>query len=200
MKFNFFKALKEGAFLNLYLANYTNEEGETKEYEILTRRKSTTPEELFIQKPDAVTIIAFSQDNKKILLQKEFRLTINDWVWSFPAGLIDNDEDPCESAKRELWEETGLTLTDVIRILPPCFTSVGATNEMIVPVYCHAKGTISKSTSAMEEIEARWFTKEEIRQLLKETEQKQKNNIKHTAFTNRVSSELYHWVGFLEQE
>lgn len=200
MKFNFFKTLKEGAFLNLYLANYTNSEGETKEYEILTRRKAATPDELFTQKPDAVTIITFSPDNEKILLQKEFRLTINDWVWSFPAGLIDNDEDPIESAKRELWEETGLTLTDVIRVLPPCFTSVGATNEMIVPVYCHAEGTFAKSTSAMEEIEARWFTKQEIRQLLKETEEKQKNNIKYTAFTNRVSSELYHWVGLLEQE
>lgn len=35
------------------------------------------------------------------------------WINNFPAGLIDPGESPEESARRKLWEETGL---DLIRI------------------------------------------------------------------------------------
>lgn len=43
-------------------------------------------------------------------MNREFRLAVGDWVYNFPAGLIDAGEEPVESAKRELWEETGLEL------------------------------------------------------------------------------------------
>lgn len=197
MIFNFLKTIKNGNFINFYLANYTNELGENKDYEIVSRKKTENPEDLFNKKADAVSIIAYSPDNQKILLQKEFRLSINNWVWSFPAGLIDNDEDPEESARRELQEETGLTLIDIIRKLPPCYTSVGMSNEMIVPIYCHANGTFEKSTSAMEEIEPQWFTKEELKEMILATEKAMKDNKPYIAFTNRVSAEIYKWTGLL---
>lgn len=197
MKFNFLETLKEGHFINFYLANYTNKLGEEKKYEVVSRRKVKDPNELFDKKADAVTIIAYSSDNSKILLQKEFRLTINDYVWSFPAGLIDAGESPIESAARELKEETGLTVVDVIRQMPPCFTSAGLTNEMIVPIYVHADGEIMPSDSAMEEIEARWFTKEEVRALIIHNEEMYEKDEEYVAFTNRVSTELYHWCEIL---
>lgn len=197
MKFNFFKTLKEGHFINFYMANYTNKVGESKDYEIVTRRKAKEASDIFDKKADAVTIIAYNKDNTKILLQKEFRLTINDYVWSFPAGLIDNGESPVESATRELHEETGLKVIDIIRTMPPCFTSAGLTNEMIVPVYCHAEGDILPSDSPMEEIEAKWFSKEEIKKLILENEEKYKSNEHYIAFTNRVSTELYHWCNII---
>lgn len=197
MKFNFFKKVQSGKFINLYVANYTNEIGEEKDYEIISRRNTEESTDFFTKKADAVSIIAYSTDNTKILLQKEFRMSVNAWVWSFPAGLIDNGEDPVESAKRELKEETGLTLTDVIRQLPPCYTSVGVSNEMIVPIYCHAEGNFEKSTSAMEEIEPKWFTKEELKEMILDNEEKIKNNQPYIAFTNRVSAEIYKWANII---
>ena len=40
-----------------------------------------------------------------VLLQKEFRMATNNWVYNFPAGLIDEGETPEEAAIRELKEE-----------------------------------------------------------------------------------------------
>lgn len=197
MKFNFFKTIKEGKFINFYVANYTNKNGEEKNYEIVSRKKAKTADDLFEKRTDAVSIIVFSPDNEKILLQKEFRLSVNQWVWSFPAGLIDEGESPEESAKRELFEETGLTMTDIILKGSPCYTAVGVSNEMIIPIYCHATGTFSKSSSAMEEIEPMWFTKDELRKMISDMEKDRKNGLDYVAFTNRASCEVYHWLGIV---
>lgn len=197
MKLNHLIPQKIGTFLKTYVANYTNKEGELKDYEIVSRRELKTLNDLSKKQSDAVTIIAFSEDNEKILLQKEFRMTINDFVWSFPAGLIDDGESPVETAKRELKEETGLILTKVLLIQPPCYTSVGLSNEMITPIYCIAKGNFQASSSAMEEIEAKWFTKEEIKDLILEIENAVNNNKPYVGFTNRVSAVLYNWCGLI---
>lgn len=197
MRFNFFKVLKQGNFVNFYLANYTNENGEEKDYEIVSRRMVRTKDELFKKRADAVSMIVYSPDNERILLQKEFRLSVNQWVWSFPAGLIDEGETAEESARRELSEETGLTMTDVILVGDPCYTSVGLSNEMIVPIYCHAEGTFKKSSSAMEEIEPQWFTKDELRKLLEQIKKDRDAGLDYISFTNRASAEVYHWLGIV---
>lgn len=197
MKLNHLIPQNIGAFLKSYIANYTNKEGELKDYEIVSRRELRSSDDLSKKQADAVTIIVFSDDNEKILLQKEFRMTINDFVWSFPAGLIDDGESPIESARRELKEETGLDLIEILYIQPPCYTSVGLSNEMIVPVYCKATGNFQASSSAMEEIEAHWFTKEEAKNLILETESAIKENKSYIGFTNRVSAVLYNWCGLI---
>lgn len=197
MIFNRIILKKLGEFISLYIANYTNNDGEEKNYEIVSRHELKTCDDLKKKQADAVTIIAFSEDGEKILLQKEFRLTINDYVWSFPAGLIDENESPIDSAKRELKEETGLDLTKVLYQMPPCYTSVGISNEMIIPIYCHAKGKFSKSSSAMEEIKAKWFSKEELRKMIIDNENNFKTNKPFTAFTNRTSAIVYNWVGII---
>ena len=50
------------------MANYTNKVGESKDYEIVTRRKANEASDIFDKKADAVTIIAYNKDNTKILL------------------------------------------------------------------------------------------------------------------------------------
>ena len=39
------------------------------------------------------------------------------WIYNFPSGLIDPGERPDESAKRELWEQTGLDLVRIDNML-----------------------------------------------------------------------------------
>jgi len=41
-------------------------------------------------------------------------LTLTDQRWQMPQGGIDKEEDPLAAAKRELWEETGITSTTLL--------------------------------------------------------------------------------------
>ena len=90
-----------------------------------------------------------------------------EWVYNFPAGLIDPGEVPEQSAKRELMEETGLELYEITDFIGTSYSAVGFSNETNVCVVGKARGEIKPSTSTLEEIDARWYSKEEIRKLLK---------------------------------
>ena len=94
-------------------------------------------------------------------------MAVGDWVYNFPAGLIDPGEEPKQSAKRELWEETGLELYQIEDELGPSYSAVGFSNEVNVCIVGRARGQFHESTSTVEEIEADWFTKEQVRDLLK---------------------------------
>ena len=86
--------------------------------------------------------------------------------YNFPAGLIDKGETPIEAARRELKEETGLTLVEEIATLSPSYASQGTSDELMVIVICTCEGEIKESCFADEEIVAKWYTKEEIKKLL----------------------------------
>jgi ADP-ribose pyrophosphatase len=126
-----------------------------------------TLDELNGANPDSVVIIATDEKGERILVNKEFRMAVGNWVYNFPAGLIDEGENPYESAKRELWEETGLELYEIDDFIGPSYSAVGFSNEINVCVVGKARGEFKPSTSTAEEIEAGWYTKDEIREILK---------------------------------
>ena len=170
MKFKGIKKVHEGRFITAYNAEYETNLGNTKIYELVSRDKNiNTLEDLKREKCDAVVLIITSSDGQKILLSKEFRMAVGGFAYNFPAGLIDEGENPEEAAARELWEETGLKLVSIDEVLPMSFSGVGVTNEKSCCVIGKAEGEFAPSTSDEEEIEARWYTKEEIRELLKES-------------------------------
>ena len=90
-----------------------------------------------------------------------------EFVINFPAGLIDPGEEFRESAKRELQEETGLTLIQIDEVLPESFSAVGFSNEKNICIVGVAEGEFAPSSSTVEEIQAAWYTKEEVRELMK---------------------------------
>ena len=154
-------------FLHTFIATYKNKDGELKEYEVITRNKKLNINNFGRNaKVDAVGIIMMSKDGSHILLQKEFRLACNCWVYNFPGGLIDAGETPTDAAKRELKEETGLNVVSITKVLAPSYTAVGITDESVVTVIGKADGKFGKSTSADEEIEAAWYSKEDIAELI----------------------------------
>lgn len=168
MKLNSIKQLQKNHFLYMYEASYTNEEGNEKKYEFVSRSSEIFKDQFGQYKQtDAVGIIVFNKDMNKILLLKEFRLACNNWVYNFPGGMIDTSEDFTDTARRELKEETGLDLIEIIDFMKPAVTAVGLSDEQVSTVLCKAEGEFSKSTSADEEIEAAWYTKDEIKELLK---------------------------------
>lgn len=158
----------EGKFITRYDITYETVDHQKKVYEIISRNGDITDfEGLHGKMADAVVIIATDETGEKILIDKEFRLAPGEWVYNFPAGLIDPGETPQESAKRELREETGLELYEIDDFIGTSYSAVGFSNETNVCVVGKARGEFHKSTSTLEEIEAGWYTKAEVRELLK---------------------------------
>ena len=146
MKLLKLERLHKGKFLSYYVADYLNKDGNIKQYEFISRDPNLTIENFGKNQPAGVGMVVFSKDKNKVLLESEFRLATNHFVYNFPAGLIDKGETASEAAKRELKEETGL--------------------DMIHLVVCEAEGEIKESCFADEEINTRWYTKEEIKTLI----------------------------------
>ena len=158
---------EEGKFITRYDITYETVDHKEKVYEMISRNKAIeSQEQLRGEKPDAVVIMATDESGERIVLSKEFRMAAGSWVYNFPAGLIDPGETPQQSAKRELREETGLELYEINDEIGLSYSAVGFSNEMNVCVIGKARGTFHESTSTVEEIEAGWYTKAEIRKLL----------------------------------
>lgn len=97
-------------------------------------------EEFRVMLPDAVTcvvILNIKDEEPKLLLSKEYRYPAGQFLLSPPAGLLDPEDAGTENpiltaAKRELKEETGLTITEkesLFVINPLLFSSPGMTDE-----------------------------------------------------------------------
>jgi ADP-ribose pyrophosphatase len=183
MRFKEIIKKEAGKFINRYDIVYETEDENEKVYEIISRdRNLDSYDKLHGVKPDAVVIIVTNEGEDKILLNKEFRLAVGEWVYNFPAGLIDKGESPSEAAVRELKEETGLDLYEVTDFIGQSYSAVGFSNEINVCIVGKARGEFQKSSSDVEEIEPGWYTKEEVRELLK-------NN----KFAARTQSYCYLW-------
>lgn len=167
MKFVGIEKKEAGKFITRYDITYETVDQKTKVYEMISRNPDMhTREELADHPADSVVLIMHSEAGDKVLLNREFRMACGDFVYNFPAGLIDPGEEFLESAKRELKEETGLDLIRVDDVLDESFSAIGFSNEKNVCVVGVAAGEFAPSTSTVEEIEAAWYTKEEIRELL----------------------------------
>jgi len=64
--------------------------------------------------PDFAGVLPVIDD--KLVMIKNYRYPIDEMVLELPAGLIDKNESPVETAKRELEEETGYILKDAEKL------------------------------------------------------------------------------------
>ncbi|UCC97776.1 MAG: NUDIX hydrolase [Phycisphaerales bacterium] len=120
-------------------------------------------------KADAVVIVATveTDEGRKLVVTKEFRVPIWDYEYGFPAGLIDDDEDIGKTVARELKEETGLELAEIKHVSTPVFSSAGLTDESCHMVLVEAKGQVSnKWLDDTEDIEVLLLDVKGIRDLL----------------------------------
>lgn len=157
-----------GKYLDFAETSYMLKDGEVKIYESAVR-KSKEPlngHTIGHHETNAVVIVAFNADHSQILLNREFRLSVNDWVYNLPAGMIDEGEDTLSAARRELKEETGLDVIRVLRELPASFCSIGESNCTTKLVYVEAEGILHNDGNPIEEIEPLWVSKDKAREIL----------------------------------
>ena len=168
MKFLKIEKVHQGQFLARYDVTYETEEGHIKVYEMISRKKNLeTLEDLHGRGTDAVVMAIFDEARERILLNCEYRMAVADWVYNFPAGLIDPGEDFLAAAHRELKEETGLELISVDDVLAESYSAVGFSNEKNIFLIGSARGEFQESNSEFEEIRQGWYTRHEVAELLK---------------------------------
>jgi ADP-ribose pyrophosphatase len=94
-KINRIMNIHEGRVFNLVRENVTLENGTTVDLDI-------------IRHPGASAIVPVTQKGMVVLI-KQYRHALGEFIWELPAGVIDKDEAPLDCAKRELAEETGFS-------------------------------------------------------------------------------------------
>lgn len=152
----------DGKFLHFY--NFNLDDGRS--YEVISRRDNVGLDTLNRFEADAVDIIAFTPDHSKILVIKEWRVPANGYIYSFPAGLREDNEGLLDTARRELKEETGLEITKLYDILPPAYQSAGMTNEVVASVVCEADGDFDEQKlETTEDIHPVWIDREDAMNL-----------------------------------
>ena len=84
----------------------------------------------FIAHRGAVAVLALNEEDE-VLLIKQYRAPVNEYLYEMPAGLRDHDgEDDLVAAKRELAEETDYQATDWSH-LHSFYTTPGSSSEVI---------------------------------------------------------------------
>lgn len=115
-----------------------------------------------IEHSGGVTVVAITDQNE-IVLVKQYRKAIEDFLLELPAGKLEYGENPLECGKRELKEETGYT-SDNFELLCETYSSPGYSTEKI---YIYLAQDLKEGESELDEGEYLEVEKIDIKQVIK---------------------------------
>ncbi len=171
------KTLVKTKFVSLYDVEYKNKNNDDKHWTVASRKSEEQLRDVYLNNKedsvDAVVICALHKSEKKLVLIKQFRVPINNYIYELPAGLVDNNEDIKDAVKRELKEETGLDIISINKgnSKDKLYLSPGMTDESVAFVYCLCDGKLSNDyLEDDEDIEAILVSKEEASNILNSNE------------------------------
>ena len=161
-------------FLNFYEFDAHFRDGHAAPYYVASRAKSIEQLKAVSHRNDPDGVILYGVYGEKkdaVVLIRQYRFPLGDYVYEFPAGLVEPGEDMLEAGIREMYEETGLNFTpvDVGSYSRPFFTTVGMTDESCGTVYGYCSGTPSvDNQEGSEDIQVVIADRNECRRILKE--------------------------------
>lgn len=158
-------------FLSYYEMEAIHRDGSISPYYLASRNPNPAALKAVTHQndPDGVVIYSLYQD--RVVLIRQYRYPIGGFVYEFPAGLVEPGENMEQAAIREMYEETGLTLSPIPggTFSRPFFTTVGMTDESCGTVFGRCSGNpTSCHQEATEEIQVVLADREECRRILRE--------------------------------
>ncbi len=112
------RLLHSGYAFDLYATTWVDASGDVFERDIVRHR-------------GAVAVLPLTDDQEHVVLVRQFRTPLDDWLLELPAGLRDVDgESEIDTARRELEEEVGC-VAETIEHLITLVTAVGFADEAI---------------------------------------------------------------------
>ena len=170
-------SIVEGKFISLYDLEYVNKLNQDKHWSVVTRKSKEDIQDIYLNgkedNADAVAIVAYHVEYKKLVVIKQFRVPVNNYIYEVPAGLVDHGEDILETVRRELKEETGLNLLEINKKYSKgkTYLSPGMTDESVALVFCTCDGEISRDyLEANEDIETILVSQQEAEAILESDE------------------------------
>lgn len=143
--------LSDNKFLNLFKLDALTDSGRAFDYFFVSRRNEDNIK-LLTKDSAAEGVVIYPvlrEEPEKIVMIRQYRYPLDDYLYELPAGLIDAGETPDVAAVREMKEETGLDFTVYTKgdgaYRRPFFMGAGFTDESCNAVFGYASGAISRA-------------------------------------------------------
>jgi ADP-ribose pyrophosphatase len=125
-----------------------------------------------VRHPGSVVLLPIPEPGSIVLI-RQYRYSINRWIWELPAGSLKPGEDPDQAAARECEEEIGLAPHKVTR-LRSYYPTPGFCDEQMIYYRCEDLRTPAPDSVARrdddEDLEPRTFSLLEARALVESGE------------------------------
>ena len=121
-----------------------------------------------VRHPGSVVLLPIPKPGHIVLI-RQYRYSIDEWIWELPAGSLKPGENPDEAAARECEEEIGLAPGKVTR-LRGYYPTPGFCDEQMIYYRCDELRAPAPDSTARkdddEELEPRTFALSEARELV----------------------------------
>lgn len=121
-----------------------------------------------VRHPGSVVLLPIPKPGHIVLI-RQYRYSIDEWIWELPAGSLKPGENPDEAAARECEEEIGLAPGKVTR-LRGYYPTPGFCDEQMIYYRCEELRAPAPDSTARkdddEELEPRTFALSEARELV----------------------------------
>ena len=123
-----------------------------------------------VRHPKSVVLLPVPEAGHVILI-RQYRHAVNQWLWELPAGSVDEGETPEQAARRECHEEIGQVPETIVR-LAAMFPTPGYCDEEMI--FFRLSGLTEPTEAAAvdedEDIEARTFAIRDARDMIRRGE------------------------------
>ncbi len=165
----------DNPFLNMYHLEFLDRMEAKRDYYFCTRNeddkiKVRTHE----MTAEGICVYAVTKEKQpRLVMIREYRLPVDDEIYTLPAGLIDPGETAGEAAAREVKEECGFTFRECTKgakfYRKPFFLVPGFSDEPGSTVFGTVEDLEAKPQNEPTEwIEPKLCTKQEVRRILEE--------------------------------
>lgn len=137
------KQIFKGSRIDLYVVQQTAQDGGKHQREIVIH-------------PGAVVVLPLLNADEIIFI-RNYRIAVNKVLLELPAGTLEPQELPLETAKRELVEETGYECSE-IEFLTKFYTTPGFSNELMHVFFAKDLHYLGQKLDPSEEIEIEIIT------------------------------------------